>query len=114
MNLRINQNIPLNSYIEFDMNYLDGSTNSQFARWIQDNTAMTGIRLNQFNATVNTWYHVILKINQDGTVTCNMNDQTYIAPATNFDNAKKYVQFIFTTINENTEIRFKNLNIWTV
>lgn len=75
---------------------------------------MTGIKLDNFNASINTWYHVLLKVNHDGTVTCNMNNKTYTAPATSFDSTIHYIQFIFATPSDNTEIRFKNLLIWAV
>ena len=110
--LRINTNIPLESYIEFDIKVIGSSSNGLFARWIQNNNAMTGISLDDFNENLNIWHHCLLKINNNGTMTCIMDDKTYTAPATNFSSNISYIQFIFRLTSNSPELQFKNFNIF--
>ena len=97
--------------VEFDY-YQIGEVSNTFMQIMNDTTQITtgGINLGQFNASLETWYHFKITI-QDGTATI-LNETLNTTVTKSLSDTP--TRFQFWTAGDITAIRFKNFKIYPI
>lgn len=97
-----------------DINCVDAITDTIFFRWI-NSIALNGVKLKNFNALPNNWYHFKAVFNTDGTVTCTMNNVTHIVSSDKWNETMTFVQCIWNmSYGSFTEFQWRNLVIYSL
>ena len=109
--VRLNSLIPVNTRIEFDINVYDGASSDFFCAFSQTLTTgyINGAGLGHFNATSDTWYHMVIDIGASST-TFTLNNAT----RTITYDSQESVSFYWWLSRDISKVSFKNFEAYPI